>query len=108
MAPWPDPVVGIASTNLAEEHPTVTVYEDFNGDEVRMVMFADGTGPIDNTNITVTLLDDMDNSTDRAYAAHPERLYLIDSEGMVVFQSGPGPFGFDVPGWEEAIEALVQ
>lgn len=54
-----------------------------------------------------TLLDDMDDSTDRAYAAHPERLYVIDREGTVAFQCGPGPFGFDVAEWEKAIEALV-
>ena len=55
-----------------------------------------------------TLLDDMDNSTDRSYAAHPERLYVINREGTVVYQCGPGPFGFDVEGWENAIEAVVQ
>ena len=54
-----------------------------------------------------TLLDNMDNSTDRAYAAHPERLYVIDGDGTVTFQCGPGPFGFDVAGWENAIEVLV-
>ncbi len=55
-----------------------------------------------------TLLDDMDNSTDRSYAAHPERLYVIDRQGTVAFQSGPGPFGFDVASWEQAIETIVQ
>lgn len=55
-----------------------------------------------------TLLDDMDNSTDRSYAARPERLYVIDRQGTVAFQSGPGPFGFDVASWEQAIEAIVQ
>ena len=55
-----------------------------------------------------TLLDDMDNSTDRSYAAHPERLYVINREGTVDYQCGPGPFGFDVEGWENAIEAVVQ
>ncbi len=55
-----------------------------------------------------TLLDDMDNSTDRSYAAHPERLYVIDRQGAVAFQSGPGPFGFDVASWEQAIETIVQ
>ena len=54
-----------------------------------------------------TLLDDMDNSTDRSYAAHPERLYVIARDGTVAFQCGPGPFGFDVAGWEQAIETIV-
>lgn len=50
-----------------------------------------------------TLLDGIDNATDRAYAALPERLYLVDAGGTVVHQSGPGPWGFDVDAWEQAI-----
>lgn len=50
-----------------------------------------------------TLLDDMEDSTDEAYAALPERLYLVDTTGGVLFQSGPGPYGFDIKGWEAAI-----
>lgn len=41
------------------------------------------------------LIDDFQNSTERAYTAWPDRLYLIDAEGRVVWKSGPGPFGFD-------------
>lgn len=54
-----------------------------------------------------TLLDDMDNSTDTAYAALPERLYVIDRLGKVTFQCGPGPWGFDIEGWQTAIEMAV-
>lgn len=54
-----------------------------------------------------TLLDDMDNSTDTAYAAVPERLYVVSREGEVTFQCGPGPFGFDIDGWLEAIEQAI-
>ena len=50
-----------------------------------------------------TLLDDMENTTDAAYAAMPERLYVIDASGTVTFQCEPGPFGFDVSAWEAAI-----
>ena len=54
-----------------------------------------------------TLLDDMDNSTDLAYAALPERLYVIGPDGTVVYQSAPGPIGFDVSGWEQVISDLA-
>lgn len=54
-----------------------------------------------------TLLDDMDNSTDTAYAALPERLYVIDRLGKVTFQCGPGPWGFDIEAWQTAIEMAV-
>lgn len=52
------------------------------------------------------LLDDMRNSTDLAYAALPERLYVVGTDGTVVYKSAPGPFGFDVGGWEQAISDL--
>ncbi len=42
-----------------------------------------------------TLVDELDNRTEIAYTAWPERLYLIGSDGRVVFKSRPGPFGFD-------------
>jgi hypothetical protein len=54
-----------------------------------------------------TLLDDMDNSTDLAYAALPERLYVIDTDGTVVYQSAPGPIGFDVSAWEQVVSDLA-
>jgi hypothetical protein len=55
-----------------------------------------------------TLLDNMENSTDTAYAALPERLYVIDQQGKVTFQCGPGPWGFDVEGWQTAIEKAAK
>lgn len=53
------------------------------------------------------LLDDMDNSADEAYAAMPERLYVVDTQGRVAFKGAPGPWGFDVAGWRRAIEETV-
>ena len=53
-----------------------------------------------------TLLDDMENSTDLAYAALPERLYVVRTDGTVAYKSGPGPFGFDIDGWEKVISDL--
>lgn len=41
------------------------------------------------------LLDDFNNSTEQAYTAWPDRLYLVDSAGRVRYKSKPGPFGFE-------------
>ena len=41
------------------------------------------------------LIDDMSDSTERAYTGWPDRLYLIDRSGRVAFKTKPGPFGFD-------------
>ena len=53
------------------------------------------------------VIDELSNEVDEAYGALPERLYLIDADGTIVWRSGPGPFGFDVDGWEKAIGAHV-
>jgi len=43
------------------------------------------------------LIDSDDNVVNRAYAAWPDRLYVIDTDGKIAFKSGPGPFGFKTP-----------
>jgi hypothetical protein len=50
------------------------------------------------------LLDEMTNEVDAAWAALPERLYLVDAAGRIAWRGGPGPFGFDPGAWERAIE----
>jgi len=40
------------------------------------------------------VLDEFGNSTESAYTAWPDRLYLIDARGKVAYKSAPGPFGF--------------
>lgn len=40
------------------------------------------------------LLDEFGNSTETAYTAWPDRLYVIDAHGKVAYKSKPGPFGF--------------
>ena len=55
-----------------------------------------------------TLIDEMTNEVDRAYAALPDRLYLIDAEGRVAYRSGPGPMGFKPQELEAAILATLE
>jgi hypothetical protein len=55
-----------------------------------------------------TLIDEMTNEVDRAYAALPDRLYLIDAEGRVAYRSGPGPMGFKPQELEAAIGTLLE
>jgi hypothetical protein len=40
------------------------------------------------------LVDRMDDAVERAYAAWPERLYLVDVDGTVVYRGGKGPMDF--------------
>lgn len=48
-------------------------------------------------------MDDMDDTVNNAYVALPERLYLLDEDGIIIYKSGPGPWGFDMDSWEKAI-----
>jgi hypothetical protein len=54
-----------------------------------------------------TLVDDMENSTDRKYYALPDRLYLVGRDGRVAYRGGPGPFGFVASELERAIEEYL-
>ncbi len=40
------------------------------------------------------VLDEFGNSTESAYTAWPDRLYLIDASGRIAYKSQAGPFGF--------------
>ena len=53
------------------------------------------------------LLDGVTNAVDTAYSALPERLYVLDPEGVILYRSEPGPWGFDVDAWLTAIEAAT-
>ena len=41
-----------------------------------------------------TLVDEMDDAVNKAYAAWPTRLYLVGIDGRVVYGAGLGPFDF--------------
>lgn len=49
------------------------------------------------------LVDRMDNAVDEAWAAAPDRLYLVGRDGRVAYRGGPGPFGFKPDELEAAI-----
>src|SRR4029453_2258911 len=41
------------------------------------------------------VVDGLDKKGEEAYAAFPDRMYLIDRDGRVAYKGGRGPFGFD-------------
>lgn len=49
------------------------------------------------------LVDEMDDAVARAYAAMPERLYLVGSDGQIAYKGGMGPMFFRPDEWEAAI-----
>jgi hypothetical protein len=54
------------------------------------------------------VMDDLRNTTEAAYTAWPDRLYVITGDGRVAFKSDAGPFGFDPKGVEAALQQLVK
>ena len=53
------------------------------------------------------LVDEMDDAVAAAYAAMPERLYLVGADGRIAYQGGMGPMFFRPGEWEEAIESYL-
>jgi len=52
------------------------------------------------------VLDQFDNTTERAYTGWPDRIYLIDGKGRVAYKSKPGPFGFKPQELSKALARL--
>lgn len=52
------------------------------------------------------LVDDIDNTTELAYTAWPERIYLVGADGNIILKSAPGPFGFEPDDLAAELEKL--
>ncbi len=44
---------------------------------------------------TTTLVDDICNTANACYAAWPERIYIIETDGTIAYKGGMGPFYFE-------------
>ena len=53
------------------------------------------------------LVDGIANATERAFTGWPDRLYLIDRGGRVLYKSAPGPFGFKPDALAGALQQLT-
>jgi type I thyroxine 5'-deiodinase len=51
-----------------------------------------------------SLVDDIDNKTERAYTGWPDRLYIIGTDGRIRFKSAPGPYGFSTSELEQNLK----
>jgi hypothetical protein len=49
----------------------------------------------------------MDDGVNKAYAAWPTRLYLINEDGIVAYAGGLGPFGFKPGALRSAVQQLI-
>ena len=54
------------------------------------------------------VLDPINNGTERAYTAWPDRIFVIDRKGTVAFKSAPGPYGFNTKNLEGALREIAK
>ena len=52
-------------------------------------------------------VDGIENAADQAYAAWPERIYVIGTGGTIVYKGGMGPFGFKPDDAREALASYL-
>ena len=54
------------------------------------------------------LLDDMNNTVDKAYSAKPDRLAVIDINGRIAYHSARGPWGFKPKEAADALKGILE
>ncbi len=52
-------------------------------------------------------IDPMAAPAGKAFAAWPERIYVLDVGGRVVYKAEPGPFGFKPEDAQKSLERLL-
>ncbi len=52
---------------------------------------------------TPMVVDGIDNAVGRAYGGWPDRLYIVDIDGNISYQGGPGPFAFNPREMEQSL-----
>jgi type I thyroxine 5'-deiodinase len=98
-----------------EAHPTDVWQMQSNVKEG--VMFRDPKSDAERANVAnacwrklgikfPALVDSMDNRVEAAYTGWPDRLYLMDRGGKILYKSTPGPFGFDPENLAAAMKGL--
>ena len=70
--------------------------------------FAAARAGIERLGLTMPVfVDRMDDAVSNAFAAWPERIYVLDATGRVAHAGGPGPFEFDPDAAAAALEVLL-
>jgi hypothetical protein len=52
-------------------------------------------------------LDPIEGPAEKAYAAWPERIYVIGKGGRIEYKAEPGPFGFKPDEAEKALSRVI-
>ena len=85
---------------LSNNHPSYDIKEPENIVERRIAATACRAKLLEDMPVYV---DNMDNSVDLTYVGWPTRIYFLDKEGRVKYDSGLGPYGFSPDELEEEL-----
>lgn len=70
--------------------------------------FAAARAGVERLGLTLpVVVDGMDDAVSNAFAAWPERIYVVDADGRIAFTGGPGPFEFDPDAAAAVLDALA-
>jgi Iodothyronine deiodinase len=70
--------------------------------------FAAARAGVERLGLTMpVLVDAMDDAVSNAFAAWPERIYVVDGDARIAYTGGPGPFEFDPDAAAASLDALV-
>lgn len=89
----------------SNSYPSYDLMEPTTIKERRMAANACQTKLLEDIPVYV---DNMDNAVNDTYVAWPTRVYFIDTEGKVIYESGLGPYGLSPEDLEKEIELYLE
>ncbi|VFQ46308.1 iodothyronine deiodinase [Desulfoluna butyratoxydans] len=89
---------------LSNPYPSYDTREPRTIEERRAVASACKAKLLDDMPVYV---DNMDNRVNQAYVGWPTRIYFLDKEGRVTYDSGLGPYGFSPEELEKELSMYV-
>ena len=103
-------VAGFAYVYIKEAHPDDEWQVDDNVEE--HVVYQQPTSTAERMGLArtfieelevegTTLVDDIRNTANACYAGWPERIYIVDTDGTILYKGGMGPYYFDPDDIEE-------
>jgi hypothetical protein len=54
------------------------------------------------------VIDNMDDKVEAAYSGWPDRIYVLDKDGKIVYKGNPGPSGFRPLEAEVALKGILK
>jgi hypothetical protein len=90
---------------MSNDHPSYDLREPETIEERRSAALACQAKLLEDMPVFV---DNMDNKVDLAYVAWPTRVYFLDKEGKVKYDSGLGPYGLSPEDLDKQLSSYLK